>query len=81
MWITGIPLMKSRRSPRRSLRSCEPRAKGGCCNDLVAALAGGDLVTVVDFQTHFFAEVQLVRRVVAGDGHGLAIDEAVQLER
>ena len=47
--------------------------------DLVAAHAGGDLAAVVDLQADFLAQVQLIVRVVALDGHRLAIDEAVEL--
>lgn len=50
-------------------------------HDLVAALPSGDLVAVVNLQAHFLAEVQRIRRVVAGDGDGFAVDEAVEFER
>ncbi len=50
-------------------------------HDLVAALPGGNLVAVVDLQAHFLAKVQPLRWIVAGDGDGFAIDEAIKLER
>ena len=50
-------------------------------DNLIAALAGGDLPPIIYFQADFFATVEGVLGVVPGDGHGLAIYEAVQLER
>jgi len=50
-------------------------------DNLIAALAGGYLPPIVYFQADFFAKVEGVLGVIPGDGHGLAIYEAVQLER
>ena len=49
-------------------------------DDLVAALPRGYLPPIVDLEAHLLAEVEAVLRVVPGDGDGLAVDEAVQLE-
>ena len=48
---------------------------------LVAALAGCDLLAIVDLQAHLFAQVKRVIGVVARDGDGLSVDEPVERER
>ena len=48
---------------------------------LVAALAGCDLLAIVDFQAHLLAQVERIVGVVARDGDGLSVDEPVERER
>ena len=48
---------------------------------LVAALAGCDLLAIVDLQAHLLAQVERIVGVVARDGDGLSVDEPVERER
>ena len=48
---------------------------------LVAALAGCDLLAIVDLQAHLLAQVKRIVGVVARDGDGLSVDEPVERER
>ena len=48
---------------------------------LVAALAGCDLLTIIDLQAHLLAQVKRIVGVVARDGDGLSVDEPVERER
>ena len=48
---------------------------------LVAALAGRDLLAIVDLQAHLLAQVKRIVGVVARDGDGLSVDEPVERER
>ena len=50
------------------------------CN-LVAAESGCNFQTVIDFQGHFFAEIQLIVRIVTLDEHTFAVDKFIQLHR
>ena len=50
------------------------------CN-LVAAESGCNFQTVIDFQGHFFAEIQLIVRIVTLDKHTFAVDKFIQLHR
>ena len=49
--------------------------------NLIAALTGGNFLTVIDFQADFFAEVQFVRGIVAFDSNGFTIDKTVEFQR
>ena len=55
--------------------------KNRLLHDLVAALPGGNLHAVVDFQADFLAEMCLVIGVIALDRNRFAVDKAVQLQR
>ena len=48
---------------------------------LVTALTGSDLLSVVDFQADFLAQMEGVVGVVARDGDGFAVDEPVECQR
>ena len=48
---------------------------------LVAALAGCDLLTIIDLQAYLLAQVKHIVWVVARDGDGLPVDEPVERER
>ena len=48
---------------------------------LVAALAGCDLLTIIDLQAYLLAQVKHIVWVVARDGDGLPGDEPVERER
>ena len=50
-------------------------------SDLVAALAGRDLLTIIDFQAHLLAQMKRIVGVVARDGDSLSVDEPVERER
>ena len=49
--------------------------------DLVAAESGCNFQSVIDFQGHFFAEIQLIVRIVTLDKHTFAVDKFIQLHR
>jgi len=49
--------------------------------DLVAAKSGCNFQTIIDFQGHFFAEIQLIVRIVTLDKHTFAVDKFIQLHR
>ena len=48
---------------------------------LVAALAGCNLLTIIDLQAYLLAQVKRIVGVVARDGDGLSVDESVERER
>jgi len=50
-------------------------------DDLIPALPGSDLPAVIDFQADFLPNMERILGVVSGNGDGLAIYEAVQLQR
>ena len=50
-------------------------------SDLVAALAGCNLLTIIDFQAHLLAQMKRIVGVVARDGDSLSVDEPVERER
>ncbi len=64
MWMTGIPFMSRHKSPRRSLRILLLRIYW-LLGDLVAALACSNLLSVVDFQADFLAQMKGVIGVVS----------------
>ena len=49
--------------------------------NLIAALTGGNFLTVIDFQTDFFPEVQFICGIVAFDSNGFTIDKTVEFQR
>ena len=51
--------------------------ENGLLCDLITALSGGDLLTVIDFQRHFLAEMERISGIVARQGDGLTVDKAV----
>ena len=53
----------------------------GLPDNLIAALAGGDLPAVIDFQGNFLAEVLGILRVVPDDRNAFPVDKAVKLQR
>ena len=49
--------------------------------NLIAALTGGNFLTVIDFQTDLFPEVQFICGIVAFDSNGFTIDKTVEFQR
>ena len=58
-----------------------PCLKHRLFGNLIAALTGGDFLTVIDFQTDFLTEVQFVRGIVALDSNRFTVDKTVEFQR
>ena len=57
------------------------RVKHGLFGNLIAAAATCDLLSVIELQRHFLAEMSLVIGIITFDRDGFAVDEGVQLYR
>ena len=55
--------------------------KNRLLNNLIDTLSRHNLKAVVDFETHLFAEMQGILRVLPGDCDRAPVDQAVQRQR
>ena len=75
------PVDQQHQIPTPVIGQLVPGRKLRLLHNLITALPGGNLPTLIDLQGNFLAEVGCIIRIVPLDGDAAAVDEAVQAQR